>query len=58
MKKIIKKVAMATLGIGLLAVCAEAETATSQLIWSGSWIAAMALAAYSLNKLEKEEAEK
>lgn len=46
---------MATLGIGLLAVCAEAETATIQLIWSGSWIAAMACAAYVLNKLEKED---
>jgi hypothetical protein len=55
MKKIIEKVAMATLGIGLLAVCAEAETATIQLIWSGSWIAAMACAAYVLNKLEKED---
>jgi hypothetical protein len=53
-KSIIRKAALAVIGIGLFAVCAEASSAMAQFLWSGSWLAAMAGSAVILNKMEKE----
>lgn len=54
-KTTIRKAAFAVIGVGLFAVCAEATSALAQVLWSGSWLAAMAGAAVILNRSEKEE---
>ena len=50
-----KTILLAVIGIGLIMVTGEAPSVMGQFLWSGSWIAAMAMAALTLNHLEKKE---
>lgn len=53
--KFLKSVLLGLIGLGLIMVTAEAQTAMQQLAWSGSWLAVMALSGFALNYLEKKE---
>lgn len=54
--KILKTFLLSLLGIGFILVAGEASTPLKQLLWSGSWLAVMAISAFTLNYLEKKEA--
>ena len=54
--KIFKNFLFALLGISLIMVTGEAPTALQQLLWSGSWLAVMAISGLTLNHIEKHEA--
>lgn len=54
--KFLKSVLLGLIAIGLCLVTAEAQTPKEQLVWSGSWLAVMAISGITLNYLEKKEA--
>lgn len=50
-----KTILLSVIGIGLIMVTGEAPSAMGQFLWTGSWVAVMAIAALILNHLEKKE---
>jgi hypothetical protein len=54
--KFFKNILFILLGLSFVMVTGEAPTAIQQLLWSGSWLAVMAISALTLNHLEKKEA--
>lgn len=54
--KFLKSFLLGLIGIGLIMVTAEAQTAMLQLAWSGSWLAVMAVSGITLITWKKKEA--
>jgi hypothetical protein len=52
--KILKSFLLGLLGISFVMVTGEAATPLKQLLWSGSWLAIMAISGLTLNYLEKK----